>query len=537
MVRKAVWAGLVPAAAALGTLLWGLKAPALWLDESASVIAVRRTWPALWRLLDGPEAPLVPYYILLKTFTGLVTRAGGAGLPPELLYRLPSVIAAVLAVWVLTTWLAGESVRAPLPLSLAGGAALILCAAFSRYGQEARPYAFVLLAAVLATVAWDRMLGGELPVRSSPGRVLVYALTVMLVVATHLLAVTLVGAHLVAAAWNGGPRGRRDAVGRTAGGAGLGLLLVSPFAVVATVRGVGPRHVVPVSGHRLWTTFLHVFTDGAHPFLGLGVVLVLALVGVTATVTGGQRPLARLALCLAVVPTAILVPVALAKPNLVMGRYLVFVLPGWAILAGLGVTTVAGLVAGGAEAALRPVTSRAAAAATVAAAVAGALVLGSAVAAQLPSLRVVRTTAGHGEDIRPALADANEARYAGLPVFATSVNSAIVISAYDEDVDRRLLGAVVQRDRPVIWPFLDPDYARRLSRQPRLVLLLRRPGRSSCQTRWPQAVEYVDHCMPRLLRSRHYRVETAQDGGHGWTFAVVTRERPPSVRMAAVTRR
>src|SRR3954470_15077437 len=106
MVRKAVSAGLVSAAAALGTLLWGLREPALWLDESASVVAVQRTWPALWRLLQGSDAPLAPYYVVLKVFTEVIAGLGGAGLAPELLYRLPSVAAAVLAVWALSRWLA-----------------------------------------------------------------------------------------------------------------------------------------------------------------------------------------------------------------------------------------------------------------------------------------------------------------------------------------------------------------------------------------------------------------------------------------------
>src|SRR3712207_8163256 len=51
---------------ATAVLLWGVDRPALWLDESASVVATQRTWADLWVLLRAADAPLVPYYALLK---------------------------------------------------------------------------------------------------------------------------------------------------------------------------------------------------------------------------------------------------------------------------------------------------------------------------------------------------------------------------------------------------------------------------------------------------------------------------------------
>ena len=41
------------AATALVLQLWAVRRPALWLDESASVVATQRTWPHLWRLAGG----------------------------------------------------------------------------------------------------------------------------------------------------------------------------------------------------------------------------------------------------------------------------------------------------------------------------------------------------------------------------------------------------------------------------------------------------------------------------------------------------
>src|SRR5689334_11104343 len=53
-------------------LSWGLGRPAFWLDEGASVVATQRSWTDLFRLLQGADAPLVPYYAVLKTTTGFL---------------------------------------------------------------------------------------------------------------------------------------------------------------------------------------------------------------------------------------------------------------------------------------------------------------------------------------------------------------------------------------------------------------------------------------------------------------------------------
>ena len=81
------------ALAALALLVWGLGRPALWLDESASVVATQRSWPDLWVMLGGSDAPLVPYYALLKVSTSAVTLvAPSAVASPEVLFRWPSVV-------------------------------------------------------------------------------------------------------------------------------------------------------------------------------------------------------------------------------------------------------------------------------------------------------------------------------------------------------------------------------------------------------------------------------------------------------------
>ena len=97
---------LAMAAVTLATMAWRLGGPALWLDESASAVATQRTWPGLWLLLGSTDAPLVPYYALLKVSSSALTAvAPGVAATPEAL-RWPSVAVTVLAVWALTRWLA-----------------------------------------------------------------------------------------------------------------------------------------------------------------------------------------------------------------------------------------------------------------------------------------------------------------------------------------------------------------------------------------------------------------------------------------------
>ena len=145
------------AAATLTMMVWGLGRPALWLDESASVIATQRTWAGLWVLLSGTDAPLVPYYALLKAACSAATSiAPSSAASPEVLYRWPSVVVTVLSAWALTLWLAR---RCPPELAIGTGVLLLATGSFSRYAQEARPYVFVLGGSRGArTILWTRLV-------------------------------------------------------------------------------------------------------------------------------------------------------------------------------------------------------------------------------------------------------------------------------------------------------------------------------------------------------------------------------------------
>ena len=186
------------------------------------------------------------------------------------------MVVTVLAVWALTFWLLR---RCP-PDFICTGALLLAIGSFSRYGQESRPYAFVLAAAVACTVLWTRLIHDQ-----SRRWVALYALAVVALVAAHLLAATLVIAHLVAAAVTASRKDRRSAVLRTAGAATLGLLVVSPFALAASLNGQGTRPKLAVTPTEVPHLVVQAVTENS--LVALAVVGGL-VVAIAATIYAGR---------------------------------------------------------------------------------------------------------------------------------------------------------------------------------------------------------------------------------------------------------
>ena len=529
------WVGPAAGLSAAAVLGWGLTTPALWLDESATVIATRRGWPELWHLLEGSEAPLVPYYAVEKVAVSAIAAVLPAGaVPPELLYRLPAVAAAVLAAWLLAGWLSRLAGTAGRGLAGAATGVLLLLPAFSRYGQEARPYAVALAAGVVATVAWSRLvLLDHRPPHPSPGagpgrRALAvttagYAAAVAVLTLAQVLAASLVAAHLALAVAAPGPLGRRRAVRRTVAGAVAGLLPLLPFAAVAWVFGTGPMTAphAPTPGHLAGVAF-QLFADPAAPAGGV-VVLLAAALGATRVRSARDGAVARLALAWALVPPAVLLPLVWVQPNLITHRYLLFTVPGWAILAGLGVVTAADR-ARRAAARARRLSWRG----TVAAGAAAAAALAATAVLQVPGLAAVRGPAGHGEDIRPALRAAHVDGRDDLPLVVHS-RAAAELVPYAGTVEPRLLGAELQRTTRSIWPVTDRPATldARLRDHPRVVLLLRGSSAGACGWRAGGSLaRYVTRCMPDALREQGFRVVHAEAAGRRWTMALLIRPSP-----------
>ncbi len=498
-------------------MAWGLARPALWLDEGATMMATQRTWSDVWTLWQGPEAPLVPYYLLLKAFCD----AAGQAAPiltsdPELLFRLPSAIMAVFAGWALIAWL---NRFCPPRLVFATAVLLLLAGSFSRYGQEARPYAAVLLAAVVSTIIWSVLITD--PRRRWP---VAYVFSVVALIALHTLSAGLIMAHLVAAVLCTGPGGRPTAVLDTMAAAISGLLLVSPLVLISVWNGTGPQYVYPdVTWDSASTVFVRLFTLNEHPILAAGPVVLLAAIGLTRVTSSEYWFIARLAACWALVPPAVLGAILLVQPNLLFERYLLFVVPAWAILAGLGVVTVAEL---GQGVVARLPGSRPALETSVVGGVILAL-LGGTVVQEASTQRQIRTLGGHGEDIRPALAISARPEYAGLPIVVSSRFGSVLVDIYAPAQDGRLVTQRIQRTETTIWPAAKPsaEYKPFLKQQHQVILLQRSNVTVGCEQLrpvWP--ADQLEQCMPAVLKTLHYRVERIEPAGTGWGFAVLQRE-------------
>ncbi|MFI1193335.1 glycosyltransferase family 39 protein [Micromonospora sp. NPDC020750] len=181
------WFGAVwgwPALVTLAVTGAGVGSAQPWRDELATWSAATRPLRALARMAGVIDAASWPYYLLMH---GWVAAVGDS--PTAL--RLPSVLA--------TAGTAGLTAALGCRLfgrraGLLGGLLFAVLPGTSRYAQEARPYAFVALFAVLATLLLTRAL-------DRPGwrRWAGYAAAVAGLGLAHLVALTLLAAHAATA--------------------------------------------------------------------------------------------------------------------------------------------------------------------------------------------------------------------------------------------------------------------------------------------------------------------------------------------------
>lgn len=227
------WA--LPAAATFVVCMFGVTTPSLWTDELATLSAADRPLPELFDLLSHVDAGVGAYYVLVHGFVVLFGTS-------ELVLRLPSVIAMTISAALisitarqLATGTSSNDAGMPakqntdaenpadkdaLPqtsmqiglaadrglgalgarVALVAGLLFALTPSVTRYGQETRSYALV----VMFTVASTCVLVAALR-RSTWPRWAGYAVLIALLGASHPLALLLLPAHAVAVLWSGGP--------------------------------------------------------------------------------------------------------------------------------------------------------------------------------------------------------------------------------------------------------------------------------------------------------------------------------------------
>ena len=154
--------------------------PALWADELATWGMVTVPWSQMWQVLHHADATLGAYYAIMHVWVSLL----GAS---DVMMRLPSVLALAAAAG-LTARL-GTRLASP-RVGLLSGLLFTVLPTTSRYAQEARPYALVVFAAVLCSLALVRVLD-----RPGIGRLLAYALATGLLGLLHAIALLLIPAH------------------------------------------------------------------------------------------------------------------------------------------------------------------------------------------------------------------------------------------------------------------------------------------------------------------------------------------------------
>ncbi|GJF29579.1 membrane protein [Kitasatospora sp. NE20-6] len=315
-VLREAWIWPVLLTVALG--LYHLGRSALWRDELATWSAAHRSIPDLVDLLRHVDAVTGPYYLLMHGWT---TIAGTS----EVALRLPSVFAMAAAagfVGLTARKLFGRSA------GLVAGCVFALTPSVSRYAQEARGYAFAVLAVAAATFFLFRALE-----RPGPRRWLPYGLAVAAAASFHLISLSILAGHacVVAMRWHR-TRERRTAVGFALACA-AGLLPAVPLALA------GSRQV----GRQLdWLTSPSVqyvvdwFWRGLFGSAWYSMcVLVMAVLPMAWH--RGRRPAIELGL-VAILPIPLVWLVSQGGTAYFLDRYLLFTVPGWAVLAAAGLT-------------------------------------------------------------------------------------------------------------------------------------------------------------------------------------------------------
>ncbi|GHI84693.1 glycosyltransferase family 39 protein [Streptomyces xanthophaeus] len=313
-----VW--LLPLLATLASGLFRISTPVLWHDELATLSVIRRPRGALLDMLQNVDAVHGAYYLLMHYWMVAF------GESPAVL-RLPTVLAMAAAAACVA--LAGKRMFGA-RAGLTAGLVFALIPAVTRYAQEIRSYSFVVLVAALALVLLLRALE-----RPGPVRWFCYALPVAAAGWFHLVSLVFLGAHAfgVALYWWKDRRNWRLPVGFTLA-ACLGV--ASTYPLIKLAGGQAGRQISWIPKPQLSDL------AGIWPQVFCSTLLAAVLFLAAAFAWGGDRKQSALfGTVAAVMPVvAIWVISQRADVSYFMPKYLFFVLPAWAVMAGAGIALV-----------------------------------------------------------------------------------------------------------------------------------------------------------------------------------------------------
>ncbi len=359
--------------------------PVFWVDEYLTQAAISRPWAGLLHHIATADPAPGPYYLVMKIWSTVSV--------DPFWMRLPSILAMACAVVVLTRLV--HRIAGPGTACLTA-AVLLVMPNVSRFAQENRPYAFAVLGTVAAVALWHRSVDGARP-RASVG----YAAAVAGMGLAHLYTLTLIPALVVAAVAR--PAGQRAAAfWRTVVPAAVAVLVISPHIYLNLANPTGSPTDPPLSISSVAGLVSASLPNGLAA--GLAVPAVLGLL--VSLRRPAMRPLAILALAWTVIPSVLLLSAKLAVDlPLTRPRYVVFLMPGLAVLVALGLRRLAGL--------------HRALAVTVLTALA---ILG------LPRQIDIRSIDGHNRDqaLAPLLREANQL---GIPIVPANNSAVRLINA------------------------------------------------------------------------------------------------------------
>jgi mannosyltransferase len=337
---------IVGPAVALAVMLWGLGARPYWGDEADTVSAVSRSVPQLFRLLGHIDAVHGLYYLLLWP----VARVAGTG---EFATRLPSAVAMAAAAAGVTA--IGRRL-ASRQAGLCAGLMFAVLPTVTVQGHDARPYAMVTAAAVLASYLLLRAVHDPRP-RWFAG----YGVSLVLLGYAQLFGLLLIPAHAVTLI------GLCRRAARKGDGQPAGVLLRRWVVTVAAAAvAVAPVTVmgwmqraqiawIPAPGWSDANDLVATLIAGS-----VWAAIVIALLALVGGICGGaaapaalrrlvsprtrpgaapDRGLTWLAVPWLVLPPLVLIAASLLKP-VYFSRYLTYCLPAVALLAGAGLASM-----------------------------------------------------------------------------------------------------------------------------------------------------------------------------------------------------
>ena len=323
--RRALLACWPPAYAALATLavaLWKIQVPSFWRDEGATQSATQRSLPELIAMLGHVDAVHGAYYVLMW----LVVRLAGHS---ELALRLPSALAmAAAAAFITVTGRRLVSRRA----GLAAGLTFAALPAVSWFAQDARPFAMETAAGAAASYFLVRL--AEDDGRRCWARW--YAASLVALGLANVFGLLLIPAHaMTLAAWP--PTAHWRAVGRSwLRATAAACVLLVPLLVAAWAQRAQVGWLRPPGAAAALATGRLVGSAGlllaAAVLTGLG--LAFATLGHRLAADWPAR-LPALGLPWLAGPPVILFMMSQVEPAYTF-RYIVFCVPGAALLVGTG---------------------------------------------------------------------------------------------------------------------------------------------------------------------------------------------------------